>query len=401
MFAELFGPWGLYHYGVQFYDQTLQDEHLNHIHVAYTGGPQAISKMLSGGGGGGGASLTSSTGGGGGGLTVGSTTSSTWKGATAATIIGAQASVTSMLTAANTVIGGMAGTMDAIERAAEAHLKSLREHLQPHMTAADLAKTKAAIAKWGKVLNDEIAAQTKAAKRAYDFAAKQMFRAFDKETAAGLKALAAPDETPTEAILRQRSEAQADQQRQQALLDAQAAGDAQAIAAAEYDIETARLEKIAAVERKAADDKAAADQEAYQNARDDQRQALQNQLDDWNDWLSKKARSWNQFWAWVKANPNGGGAVPSFSGGVVGVSGGGAGSVPTGSAAGWSQVNQNAGGWSQVPSVATIAGICTLRSRSCVKSSMPSMRGILISKIAMSGGLSCKPCRAATPSLYF
>src|SRR5207253_2629968 len=48
MFAELFGPWGLYHFGVQFYDAALQKEHMNHIHVAYTGGPQAISRMVGG-----------------------------------------------------------------------------------------------------------------------------------------------------------------------------------------------------------------------------------------------------------------------------------------------------------------------------------------------------------------
>lgn len=54
-FAELFGPWGLYHYGVQFYDAKLQKDHMNHIHVAYTGGPQAISKMVGGARGGAGA----------------------------------------------------------------------------------------------------------------------------------------------------------------------------------------------------------------------------------------------------------------------------------------------------------------------------------------------------------
>ncbi len=47
-FAELFGPWGLYHFGVQFYDATLQKQHMDHIHVAYTGGPTAITKMLTG-----------------------------------------------------------------------------------------------------------------------------------------------------------------------------------------------------------------------------------------------------------------------------------------------------------------------------------------------------------------
>lgn len=354
LFAELFGPWGLYHYGVQFYDKKLQAGHMNHIHVAYTGGPQAISRMMSGGGGGG-ASLATSTGGGGAGaLTVGTTpTQGTWKGATAATIIAAKASVTSMLVAARTVIGGMAGPMDEIERAAMEHLRKLREHLHPHMTPADLARTKADIAKWGKVLNDEISAQTKAAKRAFDAASKALFRSFDKETAAGLKARAAPDETPTEALLRQRQEARDDQSRQAALDAAIAAGDAQGIADAQYNIETARLEKIAAAERKAADEKATADQEAYQQQRDDQRQALQDQLDDWNDWLSKKAKSWNQFWAWVKANPNGGGAVPNFSGTAGAPSIGATAGAGPGGKGGWSQVVGTAG-WSQVPTVATV-----------------------------------------------
>jgi hypothetical protein len=358
MFAELFGPWGLYHYGTQFYDKKLQSEHMDHIHVAYTGGPQQISKMLAGGGGGGtgGGGTGGGTGGSTGGLTVGTTpTKGTWKGATEATIIAAKASVTSMLTAANTVIGGMAGPMDAIEKAAEAHLKTLREHLHPHMSAADLARTKADIAKWGKVLNDEIAAQTKAAKRAFDLAAKTMLRAFDKETAAGLAARAAPDETPTEKLLRQRQESQDDAQRQQALADAQAAGDAQAIAAALYDIETAALEKQAAAERKAADEKAAKDQEDYQNARDDQRQALQDQLDDWNEWLGKKMKTWNQFWAWVKANPNGGGVVPNIGETATAPS---FGSSPTsGGKGGYTQVTtNNKAGFTQVSGSSGLGG---------------------------------------------
>jgi hypothetical protein len=185
--------------------------------------------LANGTGGGGGGNVTTTTGGGGGGgggtrptgpLTVGTAAKKpkvdVWKGATEATIISAKASVTAMLTAANTVIGGMSGPMDAIERAAEAHLKTLREHLHPHMTAADLARTKAEIAKWGKVLNDEINEQTKRAKRAFDSASKQMLRAFDKETEAGLKARAAPDETPTEKLLREMQEARDDAGRQRA-----------------------------------------------------------------------------------------------------------------------------------------------------------------------------------------
>jgi hypothetical protein len=47
MFAELFGPTrfrngGLYHTGSEFSDASLQEEHQNHIHVAYTGGILAI-----------------------------------------------------------------------------------------------------------------------------------------------------------------------------------------------------------------------------------------------------------------------------------------------------------------------------------------------------------------------
>jgi hypothetical protein len=197
------------------------------------------------------------------------------------------------------------------------------------------------------VLNDEIAAQTKAAKRAFDLAAKTMFRAFDKETAAGLLARAAPNETPTEALLRQRQESHDDAARQQTLADAQASGDAVAIAAALYDIETAALEKQAAAERKAADEKAATDQEAYQTARDDQREALQNQLDDWNEWLSKKMRTWNQFWAWVKANPNGGGVVPNIGeiASAPGPAAGGKGGwVQVGGGNGFTQISGSLGG---------------------------------------------------------
>ncbi len=239
-----------------------------------------------------------------------------WKGATVATITAAKASVTAMITAANQVIGGMAGPMSAIELAAENHLKQLRAKLKIHMSAADLASTKVEIKKWGKVLTNEIATQTKAATRAFQLAGKQLMRAFDKETDRGLKALAAPDETPTERILRLRGEARDDQQRQQALSDAQASGDASAIADALYDIETASLEKQAAAERKAADDKAAADQSAYQDARDDQKEALQQQLDDWEEWLRNKKKTWNEFWKWIHDNPNGGAVTPPNIGSV-------------------------------------------------------------------------------------
>jgi hypothetical protein len=54
LFAELLSPWGLYSYGVEFYDAALLKQHSGanaHIHVAYTGGSQAIAKALAGGGG--------------------------------------------------------------------------------------------------------------------------------------------------------------------------------------------------------------------------------------------------------------------------------------------------------------------------------------------------------------
>jgi len=59
MFAELLSPWGLYNWGVQFYDAKLSAQHSGsnaHIHVAYTGGSEAIKKALGGPGGPGGAS---------------------------------------------------------------------------------------------------------------------------------------------------------------------------------------------------------------------------------------------------------------------------------------------------------------------------------------------------------
>jgi murein DD-endopeptidase MepM/ murein hydrolase activator NlpD len=328
-----------------------------HVHFAQQAGNPLGAQGSVLGAGGSLASTTGTVGGGGSPLTVGTSAAASagWKGATVATITAAKASVTAQITEARKAIGGIAGPMSDLERVAIGHLKRLREHLHPHMTAADLARTKAAIAKWGKVLKDEITEQTKLAKRAFDLAAKTMLRAFDKETEAGLKARAAPDETPTERLLRERQEARDDAARSRALSEAIASGDAQAIADAEYDIQTAHLERLAATERTAADEKAKTDQEAYQEQRDTQREALQQQLDDWNEWLRKKAKSWNQFWAWVKANPSGGGVIPDFSGAAAG---GGVGvPVPTvtggGGASGW--VRANPDGWTQVqPSVATI-----------------------------------------------
>jgi hypothetical protein len=54
MFVELFGPTampsgGLYHYGEPFSDFSLQAEHQNHIHVAYTGSPEALQAAGFGG----------------------------------------------------------------------------------------------------------------------------------------------------------------------------------------------------------------------------------------------------------------------------------------------------------------------------------------------------------------
>jgi len=177
-----------------------------------------------------------------------------------------------------------------------------------------------------------------------------MLSGFDKETAAGLKARAAPDETPTEKLLREMQRARDDQQRQQALADAIASGDAQAVADAQYDIKVAALQDQADAERKAADEKAAKDQSDYQEQRDAQRQSLQDQLDDWNEWLKKKMKTWNQFWAWVKANPNGGGTIPNIGetstapGPGSTSSGGGFVQVkPGGSTGGFTQVSGSSG----------------------------------------------------------
>jgi hypothetical protein len=44
-------------------------------------------------------------------------------------------------------------------------------------------------------------------RQTFIFTAKEMFWKFDRETARGLKARAAPKETPTETLLRERKEA--------------------------------------------------------------------------------------------------------------------------------------------------------------------------------------------------
>ena len=187
--------------------------------------------------------------------------------------------------------------------------------------------------------------------RDFDRAFARQMSAFDKATAAGLTGLGAPAQTPEEKALAdfiaQRASQQAaavKAQQQSDLAAAIASGDPQQIKAAQdainqtlQDDQQQALQVAADASRVAADKKAADAQQAYQDARDlqkqglqdindDQRLALQNNLDDWTSWLDAKQKSYTDFLTWLRSQG-------LNTGGLVAPSGGGGG-VPAAAAAG-------------------------------------------------------------------
>jgi hypothetical protein len=82
-----------------------------------------------------------------------------WKGATEAAIITAKGRVAAILEA-------LPDALDATELNAVRHIEALRDKLHIHMSAADLAKDKVELAKWGKVLHTEILANARKAAEA-------------------------------------------------------------------------------------------------------------------------------------------------------------------------------------------------------------------------------------------
>jgi len=358
LFAELFGPWGLYHYGVRFFDATLQRQHMDHIHVAYTGGPEAVTKALSGRGGGAGPRLVIPGGGGAGGSVPT---------APAAAVAGAAAGAGS--SAARTAGGSLAPVFGAITSGLSKGVNQISQ------------ATRTQIGKWKKTLTSQIEQANEEAKRAFErtFSAatttvfrqfdrvtelhvrdfnrqteqaltqmrrgfEQQLAAFDAETQRGLARLAAPAETPAERALRQFREARDAEQRAKERADAIAAGDTERLRQLDLDDQERALQQAADASRKAADEQAAARQAAYQQQRDqlrqaledqealreqafqdqrdaelqawqehrdDQRTQLQNDLDDWQAWIDAKKKSWAEFIAWLLAQGFTGISAPS------------------------------------------------------------------------------------------
>jgi tape measure domain-containing protein len=246
------------------------------------------------------------------------------KGATAATLVGVRAGIDAQLKVFKDLTPAIRAQLSPLGLEAEKHLESLRAHLRKGMSAVDLAKTRAGIAKWGKVLRDEISkAKTAAEKEAqaaadalalafdrqFRDASTGVFRIFDRETDQHVKAFqrdtdkaiagmrksfdkqmeAFDDETrrglqgfvvPTTGAEQALSDFQAARQAEadaKAMADAQASGDPEQVRQLQLDLQERALEAAAKQSRDAADSATEEQQRVYQKQRDDQRNALQEQ----------------------------------------------------------------------------------------------------------------------------
>jgi cell wall-associated NlpC family hydrolase len=249
------------------------------------------------------------------------------KGATPSTLISVRAGIDAQLALFKGLTPAIRAQLSPLGLEAEKQLENLRAHLRKGMSATDLAKTRAGIARWGKVLRDEIGkaktAAEKVAKEAADAAALAfdrqfrdastgVFRLFDKETddhvkafqrdtekaiagmrkafdrqmqafdaqtQRGLAAFVVPT-TPAEQAL---ADFQASRQAEadaKAMADAQASGDPEQIRQLQLDLQERSLDAAAKQSRDAQDKATDAQQQAYQKQRDDQRNALQDQETD-------------------------------------------------------------------------------------------------------------------------
>jgi hypothetical protein len=240
---------------------------------------------------------------------------------TTASLIGEQGSIARML-------NGLPGALDPTEQSAVAHIEKLRDALHIHMTPAELAKDKVELAKWGKVLHDEItknaraaAAAAAAAKQQFDrtlsldmshvmrdlqerFAAqkrtfdtesarhvKDMATAFarsmldfDEETRKGLAGLVVkqtPEEKALAEFVAKRTADDLAKSRADQLANAATPDERAALALGfSLDDQQQALQDAADASRLAQDDKTAADQQAYQDQRDALKQSLQDKETD-------------------------------------------------------------------------------------------------------------------------
>jgi hypothetical protein len=242
-------------------------------------------------------------------------------GATAATIISAQGGITAMLR-------GLPATLDPVEKNAIAHIKAIQDALHVHMSAADLAKDKVELTKWGKVLHDEIGKNTKvvaaaaaALNKVFDQAltldvshvlrgfdesfSQQMHtfdtetsrklrdmqtafsrqqQAFDQETQRGLQGFVVaqtPEEKALADFVAKRGADDLAKSRADQLANASTDDErAQLALGFSLDDQQAALQDAADASRVAQDAKTAADQQAYQDQRDAAKQAAQDKESD-------------------------------------------------------------------------------------------------------------------------
>lgn len=249
------------------------------------------------------------------------------KGATPATLISVRAGIDAQLALFKGLTPAIRAQLSPLGLEAEKHLEQLRAHLRKGMSATDLAKTRAGIARWGKVLRDEIAkaktAAEKIAREAADAAAlafdrqfrdastgvfrifdrdtdryvknfqrdtekaiagmrkafdKQM-QAFDAETARGLQRFVVPQTGAEGALAAFQASRQAEADAK-AMADAQASGDPEQVRQLQLDLQERALEAAAKQSREAQDRATEDQQRAYQQQRDDQRGALQEAEDE-------------------------------------------------------------------------------------------------------------------------
>lgn len=264
------------------------------------------------------------------------------KGAKAPTLIGIKASI-------DRELASLPKDLDPVEKEAVRHLQQLKDALHVGMSASELARDKAAIAKWSTTLKDELKKQAASLRKvAQDSAATwtagfaldtakidraiseqwdKVKRKFDQKTQAGLQKFVVA-ETPQEkalaafqAQIAAQQEAQTKAQEQSDLAAAIASGDPAKIAAAQDAInQTLQQDQLNALQaaadasRKAADAKTAKQQQDYQDQRDKQWQHLQDMHDDqvamfdedlklWQRALLEKKRAWKEFIQWLRRNP--------------------------------------------------------------------------------------------------
>lgn len=243
------------------------------------------------------------------------------KGATQATIISEQGHIAAMLK-------GLPSTLDPVEKNAVAHIKQIQDDLHIHMTPAELAKDKVELAKWGKVLHDEVSKNAKKAAEAaaeakktfdralaldvshvlrdFDESFQRQLQGFDKDTSRHLKDMQtafslkqAAFDRETQQGLAQFVVAQTPEEKALADFLAKRAADDQAASRADQlanaatpeeraqlalgfslDDQQAALQAAADASRVAQNAKTEADQQAYQDQRDAAKQAAQDKETD-------------------------------------------------------------------------------------------------------------------------